>query len=523
MAEQRSRFTILPAVGFGLAFLAWTLLVPVLDGIDGWWRFDPPPAQHWLGQIGSAISFATASAVLYPVLLIAAWWASRRQLTALAASVVLSAALGFSSAVVVKHLVDRDRPESPWDYLVTQQGPAYPSSHVVAITAAVMVMLVLVTTARRGKATILAWRIAGPLLVLVVALDRLLMGANHVSDVVGGVLLGGFAVSLANLVCGVHEPRPAERREGAEGKKAAVIYNPTKVVDPTIFRGLIERRIEEEGWEPPIWLSTTADDPGYAMAKQAVDLGVDLVLVAGGDGTVRVVCGQLAGTGMDVAIVPSGTGNLLARNLDIPLDADRALGVAFEGDVAEIDVLKVQVPERDDDYAVVMCGVGADAALLNDTDEDLKNQIGVAAYVVAGLQHVKVNPVRTTVTIDDDEPFERDASLTMVANVSDLQAGLTLMPGATASDGILDVLVASPRNQGELAQMAAAVVAQSDAPDSLVRKTGRTVRIELGEPQMYELDGDVIGETSELCFEVQQGALRLRVPVAHHVHPRRGR
>src|SRR5690606_11411367 len=146
------------------------------------------------------------------------------------------------SAVVVKHLVDRERPESPWEYLVSQQGPAYPSSHVVAVTVAVMVMIVLVTTARRGKSTILAWRIAGPLLVLVVGLDRLLMGANRVSDVVGGVLLGGLAVSVSSLICGVHEPRPATGTKEGTGRKAAVIYNPTKVVDPTIFRGLIERR-----------------------------------------------------------------------------------------------------------------------------------------------------------------------------------------------------------------------------------------------------------------------------------------
>ncbi len=506
---QRSKFNVMATAGFGVAFVLWTLFLPV--SLDNLWQVPAPVPQHWAGQIGAAIALIGLPAVIYPVLLVASWWASRRQLTSVSAALVLAIGFGFGSATLLKELIGRDRPDSSWQHLISHQGPGYPAPHMVAITAAAIMFATLTTVARRHRGTIRAWQSAGALLVVVIAADLLFMRANHITDVVGGVLLGALVANAANLVCGVNTVflvRPSE----LNGGHAAVIYNPTKVLDQTVFKGLIERRLAEEGWEPPLWLSTSIDDPGKGMAQQAVDAGVDLVMVAGGDGTVRAVCGALANTDTTVAIIPSGTGNLLAGNMKIPFDAERALNVAMRGRTAAIDILEVTVPGREVDHAAVMCGVGADAAVLNDTNEELKTQIGVAAYVIAGLNHVKARPFRATVTVDDDEPLVRDASLVMVGNVSDLQAGLTLMPAASAGDGVLDVLIASPKNQVELTQMVSAVLAQSREPSSMDRRTGQRVSIELRNEELYQLDGDVIGETTQLAFKVLPSALRLRVP-----------
>ncbi|MCC2594558.1 phosphatase PAP2 family protein [Tessaracoccus sp. OS52] len=507
---QRARFTVFSAVAFAVAFTVWSLLLPALDGVDGLWRLSPPPEQHWLGQIGSAIAIVSLPVVIYVVLLGLALWASRRQLTSLAGALVMAVALSFGASTLATELFARERPGSAWDYLITQQGYAYPAAHTVAATAGGIMVVVLVTVSRRSRFSILVARVLGPAVVAVVAVDRVLMGASRISDVIGGILLGGLTATLASLICGVHVPRTA--KEDGKGRRAIIVYNPTKVLDQTVFKDLVERRLVERGWDAPVWLSTTADDPGRAMARTALRAEPDLIMVAGGDGTVRVVCGALAETDGTLAILPSGTGNLLAGNMGIPTDLDRALDVALDGRTGQIDVLHVSTPGRPDDHAVVMCGVGVDAAILNDTDEDLKRQIGVAAYVAAALNHVKVRPVRTVVRIDDREPIESDASLTMVCNVSDLQAGLTLMPEASANDGILDVLVASPSNRVELTAMASAVLAQTSTPDTLRRETGRTVRIELADEQLYELDGDVIGKASELDFRVLAGALSLRLP-----------
>ncbi len=506
---QRSMFNVIATAGLLLAFVAWSVFVPT--ALDDLWRVPVPPAQHWMGQIGAAVALVGLPAVIYPCLLVAGWWASRRQLISMSAALVLTAGLGFGSAELLKTLFNRDRPASPWAFLISHQGPAYPAPHMVAITAAAVMFATLATVARRRRGTIRAWQGAGVVTVLLFGGNLLLMRANSLTDVIGGVLLGALVASVANLVCGVNAVRLGGAT-GTAGGRAAVIYNPTKVLDQTVFKGLIERRLAEDGWEPPMWLSTTIDDPGKGMAQLALDADVDLVLVAGGDGTVRVVCGALANTGATLAIVPSGTGNLLAGNMKIPFDAERALDVALRGRTTTIDVLRVTAPDKEVDHAVVMCGVGADAAVLNDTNEELKNQIGVAAYIIAGLSHVKARPFHAIVTVDDDEKLERDASLVMVGNVRDLQAGLTLMPDASASDGLLDILIASPKSQVELGQMVSAVLAQSKEPSTMDRRTGERVHIQLADDELYELDGDVIGRTTELSFEVLPSALHIRIP-----------
>ncbi len=505
---QRSKFNLVATAVFAILFGLWTALLPT--ALDELWQVPVPPARGTLGQIGAAIAVISLPLVLYPLLLVASVWASRRQLTSVSAALVLSVALSFGASTLLKELIGRERPTSVWDFLITHQGPGYPAPHMVAATTVAIMFATLTTTAGRRRGTIRIWQIAGATLVALFAANLLLMRAHHITDVVGGILLGGLVASVANLLTGVHAVRLRRPTEG--GGRAAIIYNPTKVVDQTVFKGLIEGRLAENGWGPPIWLSTTVDDPGRGMAEQALEAEVDLVLVAGGDGTVRVVCGALANSEVTMAILPSGTGNLLAGNLKIPFDTERALDVALRGKMTTIDILRVNDSRRDVQYAAVMCGVGADAAVLNDTNEELKNQIGVAAYVIAGLNHVKARPFHARVTMDDDEPLVRDASLVMVGNVSDLQAGLTLMPAASASDGVLDVLIASPKNQVELTQMVSAVLAQSKEPATMDRRTGERVRIQLRDEELYELDGDVIGKTTDLTFEVLPAALRVKVP-----------
>jgi diacylglycerol kinase family enzyme len=126
----------------------------------------------------------------------------------------------------------------------------------------------------------------------------------------------------------------------APSRRCAVIYNPTKVSDQ--FRLLVTNRLERDGWADTLWLETSADDPGRGMTKEAVAAQVDLVIGAGGDGTVRVVADGLAGSGIPMGLVPAGTANLLARNLDLPLE-DAAVEIALPG-----------IPDDRDDQLTVM-------------------------------------------------------------------------------------------------------------------------------------------------------------------------
>lgn len=506
-------------VALGLGLLAWTLLLPRLGWVDRLWSWPPLPDRSTAGQIHAAFAIDTAPVLVYAVLLGCAFWAVRRQFSHLAAALILGSMLSFGAAITLGEVMGRARPHSEWDYLITRIGNSYPSPHLVAITAAAVLLLTFVRVSRRSWGGVAMMTFLMPVLVLAVSVNRLALGANYLTDVIGGILLGGLTATSALAICGVHVPIG---RATSTEKLAAIIYNPIKVVDFSVLKDLVERRFSEAGWEPPIWLPTSPKDPGRGMAKEACRAEPDLILIAGGDGTVRVVCGELSGCEIPVAILPSGTGNLLARNIGIPLDINSAIDVAMGEHRSPIDVLQVDVPDKPTDYAMVMCGIGTDAAVINDTNESLKRQIGFVAYVLAALNHIKTTPVTTHITIDDKEPIVREASITMVCNVGSLYPGLTILPQAVASDGLLDVLIASPQNQAELTQLAAAVLSNSKPPSTLDQTTGKSVVIEVAQEQLYELDGDIGGKTKRIEFQIIPGAIQLQVPTSAALQPPAG-
>src|ERR1700722_2630460 len=113
--------------------------------------------------------------------------------------------------------------------------------------------------------------------------------------------------------------------------QAAIVINPTKLDDSEAFRKSVGRAMADHGWDEPVWRATTAGDPGRRLAEAAVSAGVDLVIACGGDGTVTACAEGLAGTGVPLAVVPLGTGNLLARNVGVPMGLEEALEVALGG------------------------------------------------------------------------------------------------------------------------------------------------------------------------------------------------
>ena len=167
-----------------------------------------------------------------------------------------------------------------------------------------------------------------------------------------------------------------------------MILNPIKVPDVDEFRHTVDAALAERGFGDSLWLETTEDDAGSTMAKRAIEEPVDLVVVAGGDGTVRVVCAELAGSGIPVAVLPAGTGNLLARNLGISLDLEIALTELLGGNEQRIDSVEVEGDELQTDRFVVMAGLGLDAAIIADAPDELKKHVGWAAYVVATLKNL---------------------------------------------------------------------------------------------------------------------------------------
>jgi len=282
----------------------------------------------------------------------------------------------------------------------------------------------------------------------------------------------------------------------------AGVVNPVKVDDLEALKAAVAERSGDV-----TWYQTTEEDPGAGPAAEAVAAGAKLVLVCGGDGTVAACAGALAGTGVTMAVIPAGTGNLLARNLDLPLELPAALDVAFEGSVRQFDVL-----EAGDTRFVVMAGLGFDAALIRDTDERLKAKLGWPAYLGGFVRAVqRRRPVRYSISVDDQPAQPARALGVLVGNVGQLQAGITLLPKAVPDDGTLDVIVLKPRRVLDYPLLIMRILRRRahHGPQADIRQ-GRQVRIAADRPVPAEFDGDYVGERTELEVKVLPGALLLR-------------
>jgi diacylglycerol kinase (ATP) len=297
----------------------------------------------------------------------------------------------------------------------------------------------------------------------------------------------------------------------SQSRRCAVIYNPIKVSEK--FHALVEEGLERNGWSNTLWLETSTADPGRAMTRQAVAEQVDLVIGAGGDGTIRHVADGLAHTGIPMGLVPAGTGNLLARNLDLPLEDVEAIEVALSGEVRLIDLVRITVDDRAPEHFAVMAGIGVDAMIMDETNEALKDKVGSAAYFVAAGKALGRLPVRLEVQLDNNRPVRRHAMLCVIGNVGTLRGNLTLIPGASPEDGLLDLYIASPRRFQHWVKVALRLITRRAKKDDQVdQHMGKTVRIMIDGKDNYQLDGDVVGESTTLFAEIQPGALSICVP-----------
>jgi diacylglycerol kinase (ATP) len=341
--------------------------------------------------------------------------------------------------------------------------------------------------------------------------------------VVAAVVVVAFAVLLTLLVRYRRrvieiEEQPPMTDSPASQRRAAVIINPTKFGDVAAVRDQVAKGLRSHGWGEAMFLETTEDDPGHGQALEALDAGVDLVCSLGGDGTVREVAQALVHTGTPLGLLPGGTGNLLARNLDLPLDdLDEALTIALTGHDQPIDVGLVafdpsgEHAKTDEKVFLVMAGLGFDAAMMRGAPERLKNRVGWLAYAVSGAKNLRGPRAKARLSADEGEEVTRRIQTVVVGNCGTLTGGIQLLPDAKVDDGWLDAIVLSPKGIASWAAVAARVLTHRGHA-RVERLRCRELAVRVDRPTQAQLDGDVVGTVRALRTRVDPGALLVRLP-----------
>jgi diacylglycerol kinase (ATP) len=291
----------------------------------------------------------------------------------------------------------------------------------------------------------------------------------------------------------------------------AVVVNPVKVDDVDALTAQIAERCTALGLPAPTVLRTTQDDPGIGQARRAVQAGARVVIAAGGDGTVRAVAEALTGTGTPLGVLPQGTGNLLARNLSLPTDLAAAIEVALGRNERTLDVGRLD----DGTVFAVMAGAGFDAAMMRDAPEGLKSAVGWPAYLVGGIRSLRRDRerVRIELRLDDQPRIIARVRTVLIANVGTLQGGLELLPDARPDDGRLDVCLVSPRRLIDwLVVIGRAVTRSRRADHRLQCYSAERIQVRLLRSQPRQVDGDLIGSSTDLVASVVPGGLVIRVP-----------
>jgi diacylglycerol kinase (ATP) len=286
------------------------------------------------------------------------------------------------------------------------------------------------------------------------------------------------------------------------------------------FLSLCRDAARRAGWRCELAVTGTAL-AGAAAARAAAARGADLVVAAGGDGTVRSCAEGLAGSPVPLGIVPLGTANLLARTLGIRQHPHAALACALAapgGRERGTADRRIDLAVADGTVFTAMAGMGLDAAVVSAAR--FKHHLGWLSYAISGAAHLASPPASFTVRLDGRAPITRQARSVVVGNSGLLPGGFTLLPDARVDDGLLDVAILAPHGPFGWPAVAARVLSGGHGGDGHLELL-RASEVEITADRVLprEADGDLVGPAGGLSVSVRRAWLTVRVP-AHGPHGR---
>lgn len=290
---------------------------------------------------------------------------------------------------------------------------------------------------------------------------------------------------------------------------AVIIANPTSGSFPHYNHDFQETLafLKEHGWQVALW-PTSGPGDAQSLARRAVEQQIAVVIVAGGDGTINEVIQSLAGSECALGVLPTGTVNVWAREMGIPLDKVKAREVLLHGQTRCIDL--GQVNGR---YFLLMVGIGLDGEVMQAVERKPLKRLGILGYVLAALWFGPgYRGFPLTLQVDDEGPV-RTRALQIVVGNTQLYAGAFKFTWlARCDDGLLDLCVVHKRGLwGRLVVLLDFVLGREQRRLWARYETFRKVVIETKEPVAIQVDGETAGYTPAI-FTTAPGVLKVIVP-----------
>lgn len=257
------------------------------------------------------------------------------------------------------------------------------------------------------------------------------------------------------------------------------------------------------GWKGEL-VETTRKRSSGIIAQEAIDKGFRHIVVCGGDGTIMDTLPPIMHSDAFLGIVPLGTGNLFAQNLNMDLSLKTAVETALTGKIEMIDIGKAN-----DTLFAVMAGIGFDAEIMRKAKRTLKSKYGFFAYIVAGLKHLKRSSGLYEVRIDGKAPRRFRAKSIVFANMGKIQGGIEAVPKTHYQNGVLKIAIVKASSLGSwlnlLANAITGDINKSPHYELLEGKKAEITSLRGAKP--YECDGDHFPPTKHLVVEIFHKAL----------------
>ncbi|MDD3012337.1 MAG: diacylglycerol kinase family lipid kinase [Candidatus Gastranaerophilales bacterium] len=290
--------------------------------------------------------------------------------------------------------------------------------------------------------------------------------------------------------------------------KIAAIYNPVSgnneinILKDELIKGFV-------GHELNLWKT---NEPLHAinLAKKAVQENFDIIVAIGGDGTITEVISGMIGSKAKLGIIPFGTGNMLAGNLGIPINIPKAIEIILNENSQKIDIGKIN-----DRYFAFMAGCGFDAKIIGKVSKKKKRKLGFFAYFIEGfIQSIKPKYAVFKIKLNNNRTIKVRGLATIIANSGDILGDLlSLFPNASFDDGLLDLLIISPKGIIDYLPIIWKIIIKQPYDKSKKIQYFQAKQIEIKtKPSLFvQADGDIIGKTP-IYIEIVPKAIEILIP-----------